>query len=231
MATLLRAEKLTKTFRAGNSNLVVLDALDFAIEAGEMIAVVGESGSGKSTLLYTLGALDKPTSGEIYFDGKPYSRLSEAETDSMRNREFGFVWQMHCLLPEFTARENVMMPLLIRGMKKQEAGERAEDWLGRVGLRQRTSHRAGELSGGEQQRVALARALVTEPRLLMADEPTGNLDAKTGEETIGLMQRLHSEGRLTTVVVTHHAGLAQRCDRVLRLESGRLQSVSLSPMT
>jgi len=231
MATLLRAERLTKAFRAGNSNLVVLDALDFAIEAGEMIAVVGESGSGKSTLLYTLGALDKPTSGEIYFDGKPYSQLSEAETDSMRNREFGFVWQMHCLLPEFTARENVMMPLLIRGMKKQEAGERAEDWLGRVGLRQRTSHRAGELSGGEQQRVALARALVTEPRLLMADEPTGNLDAKTGEETIGLMQRLHSEGRLTTVVVTHHAGLAQRCDRVLRIESGRLQSVSLSPMT
>ena len=230
MATLLRAERLTKAFRAGNSNLVVLDALDFAIEAGEMIAVVGESGSGKSTLLYTLGALDKPTSGEIYFDGKPYSQLSEAETDSMRNREFGFVWQMHCLLPEFTARENVMMPLLIRGMKKQEAGERAEDWLGRVGLRQRTSHRAGELSGGEQQRVALARALVTEPRLLMADEPTGNLDAKTGEETIGLMQRLHSEGRLTTVVVTHHAGLAQRCDRVLRIESGRLQSVSLSPM-
>ena len=231
MATLLRAEKLTKSFRTGNSKLVVLDALDFAIEAGEMIAVVGESGSGKSTLLYTLGALDKPTSGEIYFDGKPYSRLSEAETDSMRNREFGFVWQMHCLLPEFTARENVMMPLLIRGMKKQEAGERAEDWLGRVGLRQRTSHRAGELSGGEQQRVALARALVTEPRLLMADEPTGNLDAKTGEETIGLMQRLHSEGRLTTVVVTHHTGLAQRCDRVLRLESGRLQAVSLSPMT
>jgi lipoprotein-releasing system ATP-binding protein len=231
VATLLRAEKLTKSFRTGTSNLVVLDALDFAIEAGQMIAVVGESGSGKSTLLHTLGALDKPTSGEIYFDGKPYSRLSEAETDSMRNREFGFVWQMHCLLPEFTARENVMMPLLIRGMKKQEAGERAEHWLDRVGLRQRTSHRTGELSGGEQQRVALARALVAEPRLLMADEPTGNLDAKTGEETIGLMQRLHGEGRLTTVVVTHHAGLAQRCDRVLRLESGRLQAISLSPMT
>jgi lipoprotein-releasing system ATP-binding protein len=231
VATLLRAEKLTKSFRTGNSNLVVLDALDFAIEAGEMIAVVGESGSGKSTLLHTMGALDKPTSGELYFDGKPYSRLSEAETDSMRNREFGFVWQMHCLLPEFTARENVMMPLLIRGMKKQEAGARAEQWLDRVGLSQRTSHRAGELSGGEQQRVALARALITEPRLLMADEPTGNLDAKTGEETIGLMQRLHSEGRLTTIVVTHHAGLAQRCDRVLRLESGRLQAVSLSPMT
>ena len=229
MATLLRAEKLSKVFRTGSSNLVVLDALDFVIESGEMIAVVGESGSGKSTLLYTLGALDKPTSGELYFDGKPYSRLSEAETDSLRNREFGFVWQMHCLLPEFTARENVMMPLLIRGTKKQEAGDKAEAWLERVGLKNRTTHRAGELSGGEQQRVALARALVTEPRLLMADEPTGNLDARTGEETIGLMQRLHSEGRLTTVVVTHHAGLAQRCDRVLRLESGRLQAVSLSP--
>jgi lipoprotein-releasing system ATP-binding protein len=229
MATLLRAEKLSKVFRTGSSNLIVLDALDFVIESGEMIAVVGESGSGKSTLLYTLGALDKPTSGELYFDGKPYSRLSEAETDSLRNREFGFVWQMHCLLPEFTARENVMMPLLIRGTKKQEAGDKAEAWLERVGLKNRTTHRAGELSGGEQQRVALARALVTEPRLLMADEPTGNLDARTGEETIGLMQRLHSEGRLTTVVVTHHAGLAQRCDRVLRLESGRLQAVSLSP--
>jgi len=226
MATLLRAEKLSKIFRAGNSNLVVLDALDIELAAGEMIAVVGESGSGKSTLLHTLGALDKPTSGELYFDGKPYSRLSEAETDTLRNREFGFVWQMHCLLPEFTARENVMMPLLIRGAKKHEAGEKAEAWLARVGLENRTTHKAGELSGGEQQRVALARALVTEPRLLMADEPTGNLDAKTGEETIELMQRLHSNGRLTTVVVTHHTGLAQRCDRVLRLESGRLQEVS-----
>ena len=231
MATLLRAEKLTKTFRAGISHLVVLDALDLELEVGEMVAVIGESGSGKSTLLHTMGALDKPTSGELYFDGKPYSRLSEAETDSLRNREFGFVWQMHCLLPEFTARENVMMPLLIRGMRKLEAGGKAEAWLERVGLQNRTTHRAGELSGGEQQRVALARALVTEPRLLMADEPTGNLDARTGEETIQLMQRLHSEGRLTTVVVTHHPGLAQRCDRVLRLESGRLQAVSLSPMT
>ena len=229
MATILRAERLTKTYRAGNFNLVVLDALELALEEGEMVAVIGQSGSGKSTLLHTLGALDKPTDGEVYFDGKPYSRLSEAETDSMRNREFGFVWQMHCLLPEFTARENVMMPLLIRGMKKQEAGDRAESWLDRVGLRERASHRAGELSGGEQQRVALARALVTEPRLLMADEPTGNLDARTGEETIQLMQRLHGEGRLTTIVVTHHAGLAQRCDRVLRLESGRLQAVSPSP--
>jgi lipoprotein-releasing system ATP-binding protein len=229
VAILLRAEQLTKSFRVGNTELVVLDGLDLAVEAGEMIAIVGESGSGKSTLLHLVGALDKPTRGTIYFDGRLYSGLSEAETDSLRNREFGFVWQMHCLLPEFTARENVMMPLLIRGMRKQEAGERADGWLERVGLRERGSHRAGELSGGEQQRVALARALVSEPRLLMADEPTGNLDAKTGEETIRLMQSLHAERRLTTIVVTHHAGLAQRCDRVLRLESGRLRQVSFSP--
>ena len=229
MAILLRAEQLTKTFRVGNTELVVLDGLDLAVEAGEMVAIVGESGSGKSTLLHLLGALDKPTRGTIYFDGRSYLRLSEAETDSLRNREFGFVWQLHGLLPEFTARENVMMPLLIRGMKKQEAGERADGWLERVGLRERGTHRAGELSGGEQQRVALARGLVSEPRLLMADEPTGNLDARTGEETIRLIERLHDEGRLTTVVATHQPGLAQRCDRVLRLESGRLQAVSLSP--
>ena len=230
MAILLRAENLTKVFRSGNSDLTVLESLDLEIEAGEMIAVVGESGSGKSTLLHILGALDKPSTGEVYFDGKPYSRLSEAETDRLRNREFGFVWQLHCLLPEFTARENVMMPLLIRGRSKQEAGESAERLLERVGLRQRASHRAGELSGGEQQRVALARALVSDPKILMADEPTGNLDARTGEGTIQLMQQLHKEGRLTTVVVTHHPGLAQRCDRVLKLENGRLQSVSFSPM-
>ena len=230
MAILLRTENLTKVFRSGNSDLTVLEGLDLEIESGEMVAIVGESGSGKSTLLHILGALDKPTTGEVYFDGKSYSRLSEAETDRLRNREFGFVWQLHCLLPEFTARENVMMPLLIRGVSKQEAGESAERLLERVGLRQRASHRAGELSGGEQQRVALARALVSEPRILMADEPTGNLDARTGEGTVELMQRLHKEGRLTTVVVTHHPGLAQRCDRVLKLENGRLQSVSFSPM-
>jgi len=229
VAILLRTENLTKVFRSGNSDLTVLDSLDLEIEAGEMIAVVGESGSGKSTLLHILGALDKPSTGEVYFDGKPYSRLSEAETDRLRNREFGFVWQLHCLLPEFTARENVMMPLLIRGRSKQEAGASAERLLERVGLRQRASHRAGELSGGEQQRVALARALVSDPKILMADEPTGNLDARTGEGTIQLMQQLHKEGRLTTVVVTHHPGLAQRCDRVLKLENGRLQSVSFSP--
>lgn len=230
MAILLRAENLTKTFRVGSTELVVLDGLDLAVEAGEMVAIVGESGSGKSTLLHLVGALDKATRGEIYFDGKLYSRLSEAEADSLRNREFGFVWQLHCLLPEFTARENVMMPLLIRGMRKQEAGARADGWLERVGLRERGSHRAGELSGGEQQRVALARALVSEPRLLMADEPTGNLDARTGEAMIALMQRLQGEDRSrTTVVVTHHPGLAQRCDRVLKLENGRLQAVSFSP--
>ena len=228
MAILLRAENLTKVFRSGNSDLVVLEDLQLEVEGGEMVAIVGESGSGKSTLLHILGALDKPTRGEIYFDQKPVSGFSEAEKDRLRNREFGFVWQLHFLLPEFTARENVMMPLLIRGMGSEEAGRSAQEWLERVGLQHRLSHRTGELSGGEQQRVALARALVSEPRVLMADEPTGNLDARTGEETMQLMQRLHSEGRLTTVVVTHHQGLAQRCDRILKLENGRLHAVSFS---
>ena len=146
MAILLRAENLTKVFRSGNSDLVVLDDLQLEVEVGEMVAIVGESGSGKSTLLHILGALDKPTTGEIYFDQKPVSGFSEAEKDRLRNREFGFVWQLHFLLPEFTARENVMMPLLIRGMGSEEAGRSAQEWLERVGLQQRLSHRAGELS-------------------------------------------------------------------------------------
>lgn len=224
MSILLRAEKLTKVFRSGNSDLVVLGELELAVEAGEMVAIVGDSGSGKSTLLHVLGALDKATAGEVYFDGKPYSRFSESERDQLRNREFGFVWQLHFLLPEFTARENVMMPLLIGGVESTEASRRAEQWLERVGLADRAGHRAGELSGGEQQRAALARALVSEPKILMADEPTGNLDARTGEQTMQLMERLHREGRMTTVLVTHNLAFAQRCDRVLRLENGRLQA-------
>ena len=226
MATVLHAEALTKVFRSGNLDLVVLEDLQLEVEAGEMIAIVGESGSGKSTLLHILGTLDKPTGGAVYFEGKSYAQLSEAEKDELRNRDFGFVWQFHCLLPEFTALENVMMPLLIRGVESREAGKRAEMWLERVGLRDRASHRSGELSGGEQQRVALARALVSEPKVLMADEPTGNLDARTAEQTIDLMQGLHREGRITTVVVTHNMGLAQRCDRAWKLENGRLHEVS-----
>jgi lipoprotein-releasing system ATP-binding protein len=219
---------LTKIFRSGTADLVVLERLTLEVEMGEMVAVVGQSGSGKSTLLHLLGALDKPSEGELYFEGRPYSRLSEAERSQLRNREFGFVWQMHYLLPEFTARENVMMPLLIRGTEAREAGSRADRWLERVGLSERASHRAGELSGGEQQRVSLARALVGEPKVLLADEPTGNLDAASGEQTIQVMERMHRDQRMATVLATHNAAFAQRCDRVLRLENGRLEAVSFS---
>ena len=228
LSTLLRAENLTKAFRSGKSDLTVLENLQLEVEAGEMVAIVGESGSGKSTLLHILGALDKPSAGEVYFDGKQYSELSENELGSLRNHNFGFVWQLRSLLLEFTARENVAMPLRIRGVESKEAAERAEGWLERVGLKDRAAHRAGELSGGEQQRAVLARALVGEPKVLMADEPTGNLDARAGEMTMQLLGSLHQEFHMTTVLVTHNMGFARRCDRVLRLENGRLEAVSFS---
>jgi lipoprotein-releasing system ATP-binding protein len=228
VTTLLRAEKLTKKFRSGNADLIVLDSLDLEIEAGEMVAIVGESGSGKSTLLHLAGALDRASDGELYFEQRGYSTLSEAERSQLRNREFGFVWQMYSLLPEFTARENVMMPLLIRGTDGREADRRAGDFLERVGLAARSTHRAGELSGGEQQRVALARALVGNPKLLLADEPTGNLDPSTGEQTMQLLERLHRETRMATLLVTHNLTFAQRCDRALRLQNGRLEAATFS---
>ena len=226
MNALLRVEGLTKIFRSGESDLVVLEKLQLTAEAGEMVAIVGESGSGKSTLLHIVGALDKPTEGELYFDERAYSQMSAGEKEHLRNREIGFVWQLHFLLPEFTAQENVMMPLLIQGLEKREAKRRAGEWLARIGLQGRLTHRAGELSGGEQQRVALARALVHEPKLLMADEPTGNLDARTGEQTMQLLRSLHRECGTTTVLVTHNVQFARRCDRMLKLENGRLEAVS-----
>ena len=228
MSKLLRAENLTKVFRSGKSNLVVLDDLQLDVQAGEMVAIVGESGSGKSTLLHILGALDKPTAGEVYCDGRLYSELSEHELGSLRNRNFGFVWQLRSLLLEFTAAENVAMPLRIRGVESKEASERAEGWLQRVGLKDRAAHRVGELSGGEQQRAALARALAGEPKVLMADEPTGNLDARTAEMIMQLLANLHEECRMTTLLVTHHLGFARRCDRTLQLANGRLEAVSFS---
>jgi len=226
MNALLRVEGLTKIFRSGESDLVVLEKLQLTAEAGEMVAIVGESGSGKSTLLHIVGALDKPTEGELYFDERAYSQMSAGEKEHLRNREIGFVWQLHFLLPEFTAQENVMMPLLIQGLEKREAKRRAGQWLARIGLQGRLTHRAGELSGGEQQRVALARALVHQPKLLMADEPTGNLDARTGEQTMQLLRSLHRECGTTTVLVTHNLSYAQRCHRLLKLENGRLEAVS-----
>ena len=225
---MLRAEKLKKVFRSGNTDLVVLDALDLEIEAGEMVAIVGPSGSGKSTLLEILGTLDIPSSGEVYFKGVSYANISETKKLELRNQSFGFVWQLDYLLPEFTALENVAMPLRIRGLSGPEAGKKAEKWLARVGLKDRTSHRVGELSGGEQQRAALARALVGEPQVLMADEPTGNLDARTGELIAQLMDDLHRECKVTTVLVTHNMDFAKRCDRVLKLENGKLEAVSFS---
>jgi lipoprotein-releasing system ATP-binding protein len=228
VTTLLRTEKLTKKFRSGAADLTVLDQLDFELAAGELVAVVGESGSGKSTLLHVLGSLDKPSSGGIYFEGRELSGLNEAESSQYRNRDVGFVWQMHCLLPEFTARENVMMPLLINGEDQSEAATRAIHLLEQVGLSDRGTHRAGELSGGEQQRVALARALARGPKLLLADEPTGNLDARTGATVMALVEQMHRAHGMTTLLVTHNLDYARRADRAYRLTGGKLERVDFT---
>ncbi len=200
----------------------MLHDLDLEIERGELVAITGESGSGKSTLLHILGTLDTPTSGEVYFGNRAFSQFAWSEITDFRNREIGFVWQFHYLLPEFTALENVTMPLRIRGVPVREAVERGREVLAEVGLAERSGHRPGELSGGEQQRVALARALVGQPSLLLADEPTGNLDPRTGEMVFRLIEQLHRAYRLTSVLVTHNLSFARRCTRVLQLEGGRL---------
>ncbi|HKX00134.1 MAG TPA: ABC transporter ATP-binding protein [Bryobacteraceae bacterium] len=217
-----RVENLGKIFRSGATDLVVLDHVNFEVQRGERLALVGESGAGKSTLLYLLGGLDRPTNGTIYYGSKDISGLGDPELADFRNQEIGFVWQIHYLLPEFTALENVMMPLLIRGISQAEAASASRARLEEVGLGQRAAHRAGELSGGEQQRVALARALVGNPSVLLADEPTGNLDFRTGEMIFDLLVSLHRSHQLTSVLVTHNLSFAQRCDRVLRLEKGNL---------
>jgi len=226
-AGLLRVRNLKKVFRSGNSDLVLFENLSFQMQAGEMLAIVGESGAGKSTLLHILGVLDSASEGDVYFAQVELAKLSEEGAADFRSRELGFVWQFHYLLPEFTAAENVAMPLLMRGIGKREAGHEAQHWLQEVGLTDRASHRSGELSGGEQQRVALARALITKPRILMADEPTGDLDNRTAEAVFDLIARLHCDYRLTSLIVTHNLGFARRCDRVLRLERG--EAVEVSP--
>jgi lipoprotein-releasing system ATP-binding protein len=218
----IRAVDLSKRFRSGDADLVVFEGLNLEIEQGERLALVGESGTGKSTLLYMLGALDRPSGGFVFFGDREITALADEELAAFRNREVGFVWQTHYLLPEFTALENVMMPLLIRGIARAEAAAPAMARLEETGLKSRASHRAGELSGGEQQRVVLARALVGNPRFLLADEPTGNLDHRTGEMIIGLLTELHRSHGLTSVYVTHNLSFARRCDRVLRLEAGAL---------
>jgi len=218
----IRAVGLTKRFRSGDSELVVFAGLDLDVEQGEQLALVGESGAGKSTLLHLLGGLDRPSEGTVFFGSRELTALSDAELASFRNRQLGFVWQGHYLLPEFTALENVMMPLLIRGMAQAEAARLAETRLAEVGLATRASHRTGELSGGEQQRAALARALAGDPKVLLADEPTGNLDFRTGEMIIALLGDLHRSHHLTSICVTHNLSFARRCDRVLKLEGGTL---------
>jgi lipoprotein-releasing system ATP-binding protein len=204
--------------------LVVFAGLNLEVARGERLAVIGESGAGKSTLLHILGGLDRPSNGAIYFRNNDIARFSERELAEFRNREIGFVWQNHSLLPEFTAQENVMMPLLIRGVSRAEGIPLALERLYEVGLGNRASHRAGELSGGEQQRVALARALAARPVLLLADEPTGNLDHGTGEMIMGLLEDLHRSHHLTSVYVTHNITFAQRGDRILKMERGSLVS-------
>ncbi len=226
---LLRARNLKKVFRSGNSDLVLFENLSFEVQAGEMLAIVGESGAGKSTLLHILGVLDTASEGDVYFAQVDLAKLSEDAAAEFRSRELGFVWQAHYLLPEFTAAENVAMPLRMRGVGRGEAERQAVHWLQEVGLTDRASHRTGELSGGEQQRVALARALVTKPKVLMADEPTGDLDNRTAEAVFELIARLHRDYRLTSLIVTHNLGFARRCDRVLRLERG--QAVEVSPQS
>jgi lipoprotein-releasing system ATP-binding protein len=226
-AVVLRAVGLTKTYAAvsgaeGGAALELFRGLDLEIRAGEMVAIVGESGAGKSSLLHLLAALDKPTAGEVWCGDARLSTFTARQAADFRNRDVGYVWQFHYLLPEFTALENVAMPLLARGMGRASALERAGVWLGEVGLAERAEHRSGELSGGEQQRVSLARALVTQPRILLADEPTGDLDGKTAEAVFSLIKRLHAAHGLTSVIVTHSLEFAGRCGRVLRLRDGRL---------
>jgi lipoprotein-releasing system ATP-binding protein len=221
----LRVEGLKKVFRSGESDLVLFENLSFEVKRGEMLAVVGESGAGKSTLLHILSALDRASAGDVYCAELRLNSLSQDQAADFRNRETGFVWQFHYLLPEFTAAENVAMPLLVRGLTWEEAKPEALRWLREVGLEQRGHHRSGELSGGEQQRVALARALVPGPKLLLADEPTGDLDGHTAEAIFALIARLHREHQLTSLIATHNLLFARRCHRVLKLERGHVKEV------
>jgi len=222
--SVLECRKVVRKFREGSSELVVLSGVDLDVRAAERVAIVGASGSGKTTLLQIMGGLDDPSDGEVFVDGQPMHGSNELSKADLRNRYIGFVYQFHHLLPEFTAAENVAMPLLIRREPKSEALAKAGVILARVGLGERLTHKPGELSGGERQRAAVARALITRPQLVLADEPTGNLDAGNGEHVLKLMLELNRELKTSLVVVTHDQTIASRMDRVLVLENGVLRN-------
>ena len=222
----VRAEGLGKTYAEGSLRTPVFDGLDFEVHAGETVAVLGASGAGKSTLLHLLGGLDTPTVGEVYVDGKKMSALSDAARGLLRNRALGFVYQFHHLLPEFTALENVMLPVLLGGASIPDATSHARELLESVGLAHRLEHKPGELSGGERQRAAVARALVNRPACVLGDEPTGNLDEKTAAAVFAQMLELNRAHRTSLVLVTHDRGLARRLDRVLELHEGKLREIA-----
>lgn len=224
----VRAEGLGKTYREGGLNTRVFENLDFEVARGETVAILGASGAGKSTLLHLLGGLDTPTAGEVYVAGNRMSALSDAARGRLRNSSLGFVYQFHHLLPEFTAVENVMLPVLLSGAAVPQATDRARELLEAVGLGHRLRHKPGELSGGERQRAAVARALVNRPACVLGDEPTGNLDEKTAANVFELMLALNREQATSLVVVTHDRSLARRLDRVLELQEGRLQPLARS---
>ena len=228
---IIQVSSLEKTYRTARGALTLFRGLDLEIRTGEMVAIVGQSGAGKSTLLHILGALDAPTAGTVICASTNVATLSQRQAAAFRNREIGYVWQFHYLLPEFTALENVAMPLLARGVARRDALPVAANWLREVGLEDRGDHRPGELSGGEQQRIALARALANHPRLLLADEPTGDLDEVTAGMVFDLLERLHLSHGLTSILVTHNLDLAARCTRALRLEGGRLVPLASAPQT
>ncbi|MFT4177920.1 MAG: lipoprotein-releasing ABC transporter ATP-binding protein LolD [Thermomonas sp.] len=222
----IRAEKLGKTYAEGSLHTRVFDGLDFSVRAGETVAILGASGAGKSTLLHLLGGLDVSTSGEVFVAGQQMSMLSDAARGRLRNASLGFVYQFHHLLPEFTALENVMMPVLLAGRPTAEAAQRAQALLESVGLGHRLQHKPGELSGGERQRAAVARALVNKPACVLGDEPTGNLDEKTAATVFAQMLELNRAHGTSLVLVTHDRRLARRLDRVLELHEGRLRELA-----
>src|SRR5210317_192017 len=219
----LECRNVVREFREGDSTLRVLRGANLVVQPAERVAIIGTSGSGKTTLLQIMGGLDEATSGEVLVHGEPMHGTKEAEKGALRNRYIGFVYQFHHLLPEFTAEENVAMPLLIRREGKPEALEKARALLDRVGLGERLTHKPGELSGGERQRAAVARALITRPQLVLADEPTGNLDAGNGEHVLNLMLELNEELQTSLIIVTHDHSIAERMDRILVLEDGVLR--------